>query len=75
VNDPCLLCGKLRPIMVVMAPGPGGGAWQLCSGCYLDGVRPMNQVGDTPPPAKQYAITPPATVSAPEAKPTKRRRA
>jgi hypothetical protein len=31
---PCLRCGAYRPIMAVMAGGPGGPAFTLCSRCY-----------------------------------------
>lgn len=28
--------------MVAMKPGKDGQPWELCSGCYLDGIRPMD---------------------------------
>jgi hypothetical protein len=31
--------------MLEMEPGRDGKPWRLCSKCYLDGIRPMNQIG------------------------------
>lgn len=38
----CEQCGRQRPVMVVMEPGNDGKPWELCSSCYLDGLRPMD---------------------------------
>ena len=45
VDGGCAHCNRVRPIMLEMEPGRDGKPWRLCSGCYLDGIRPMNQIG------------------------------
>ena len=38
----CEQCGKTKPVMLAMTPGEDGKAWEVCSGCYLQGLRPMD---------------------------------
>lgn len=35
----CYHCGVQKTVMVIMAPGPDGEAWWLCTPCYVDGLR------------------------------------
>ena len=83
----CEHCGMSRPVMVAMKPGKDERPWSLCSRCWLEGVRPMNQFGaatDKKEP-KTIVVGPEVgdalkksgwkvTEAAPGAKPTKTKR-
>jgi len=62
-REACEYCGKARPIMVVMERGRGE-PWQLCSTCYLEGIRPMS-FGTEKVEREVVAVIPMAPISAP----------
>lgn len=53
----CEHCGRTRPVMIVMDQGAGS-PWRLCSNCYLDGLRPMNDLSPHDVPAEVQAPQP-----------------
>ncbi len=47
----CEQCGKAKRVLLAMVPGKDKKEWFLCPRCWIDGIRPMNDVRDIVEPA------------------------